>query len=49
MGNLVRRGAIQGLSNAEIATKLNLSGRAVKAHLEEVVRKLRLVNRSIRG
>ena len=41
-------GTILGLSNAEIATKLDLSGRAVKAHLEEAVRKLRLVNHSIR-
>ena len=41
--------AIQGLPNPEIATQLDLSESAVKTHLEEAVRKLRLVNRSIRG
>ncbi len=41
--------AIQGLPNLEIATQLDLSESAVKDHLDEAVRKLRLVNRSIRG
>ncbi len=39
--------ATQGLPNLEIATQLDLSESVVKAHLEEAIRKLRLVNRSI--
>ena len=41
--------AIQGLPNFEIATQLDISENEVRAHLEEAIRKLRLVNRSIRG
>ena len=41
--------AMRGLPNFEIATQFDLSEGAVKDHLDEAVRKLRLVNRSIRS